>query len=108
MEASSIPARSEKVILARCKKHCSMLTADFEPKTSTEIPCIFATRVIPNINGEFQKPILNVTEAEVMITAGKVLGHIRQAGEMVYKSVKFHTGIIVILQERIYGQVKNR
>ena len=60
--------------------------ADVEPKTLTEIPIIFITkaRVIPNINGEFLLSILNVTEAEVMITARKVLGHVRQAGEIPY------------------------
>ena len=58
VETSNIPARSEKVIFVRCKKNCSMITTDFEPKTTIRSPGIFISkaRVISNLHGIFSLP----------------------------------------------------
>ena len=66
VETSNIPARSEKVILVRCKKNCSMITSDFEPKTTIKSPGIFISkaRVIPNLHGIFSLSVLNITETD--------------------------------------------
>ena len=74
ISTTKIPARSEQVVAARCKKRYSMLNVDFEPQKLQGAPGIFVTKekVIPNINGVFLLTVLNVSEIDVNINGRKV------------------------------------
>ena len=82
---SKIPARSEQVVTVRCKSHCSMLEADFEPRKLTGVPGIIVSkaRVIPNVEGVFQITVLNTTQCDIVLGGRRIVGYLHEADEVV-------------------------
>ena len=65
----TLPPRSENVVIVHAAKSQPLLTADFEPKSIHGISGVYATdcRVIPDIEGKFHIPMLNVTSQPVFL-----------------------------------------
>ena len=81
LSSEDIPARYEKIVVARCKTGLSMLDLDFEP--AKVINGIFVTkaRVVPDVKGMFLLSIMNISESDIRINGRKVLGHVNEVGE---------------------------
>ena len=84
-ENVTIPPRSETVLLVKSSTNNSLLPGDFEPKIGPKIPGLYATRprVIPNINGQFQITVLNVTQSDITLKLRTSMGFIQPTDEIV-------------------------
>ena len=84
-EKTLIPARSEQVVMVRCKDHCSLLEMDFHPKKLIGVDGIRVSkaRVIPNMNGNFYVTVLNTADHDVVLDNRRVVGCISESDEVV-------------------------
>ena len=85
-EKTTIPARSEAVMTVRCEKSLSSLTVDFDPGKLIGMKGVFISRarVSPNIHGEFQISVLNVTESDIVFANRKLVGNVHSADETLF------------------------
>ena len=83
-EASTIPARSEKVLLVKGSAQNALLESDFEPKIRPNIRGLYATRsrVIPNIDGVFAVTVLNVSTSEICLKSRTLMGDLQPTNEI--------------------------
>ena len=75
-ERTIIPARSEQTVLVKCTSKAAMLSVDFEPRQVPGVRGMFSSRdrVTPNMDGVFQITMINVTESDITLRAGKIIG----------------------------------
>ena len=72
----SLLPRSESIVNVKCSKSFSLITADFEPKPIIGIGGVYATccRIVPDLEGVFQVPLLNVNNDKVKLNSRKFIG----------------------------------
>ena len=81
----SIPGRSEGIVLVKCKKSSSLITADFEPVAIGGASGVYATRccIIPDLDGIFNITLLNVNEHPISLGYGKHIGNLIPSDETI-------------------------
>ena len=75
-QAIILPSRSETIVIFHCTKSQSLLTADFEAKSMYGLSGVYAMdcQVIPDIEGKFHIPMLDVTNQPVFLRSRLCIG----------------------------------
>ena len=81
----SIPGRSKGIVLVKCKKSSSLITADFEPVAIGGASGVYATRchIIPDLDGIFNITLLNVNEHPISLGSRKHIGNLIPSDETI-------------------------
>ena len=81
-DKSTIPARTEQTVIAKCNLKTAFLVGDFEPAHIEGVTGTYGTyaRIIPNADGAFKIAIVNVKSSDIVLPSRKTVGFLHPAG----------------------------